>query len=225
MWIALGGGLAYSSWPLAFLVNPALAGTALASSFEGRSQPFSWLFILLDGIAGSCAATVAWRELRPRGSPRPGRAPGFALLGYGAFGIATAADAVVPLRCGQAPAQACASQLWPLTADDCLTGVAMMALFAAAVTVVARLTRRPLGRPGAVAVAVTLTGWSALGLAVLLGGSPALAAACQYAFLTLTSVLAVLVPLGVTSGLRGRPAARFSPGGRRDALRAAPRAE
>jgi hypothetical protein len=82
MWIALAGALAYSSWPLAFLVNPSLAGSALASSFEGHSQPFSWLFILLDCVAGLCTATVSICELRPRrGRQRPSRALVFALLG------------------------------------------------------------------------------------------------------------------------------------------------
>ena len=125
MWIALAGALAYSSWPLAFLVNPLLAGSALASSFEGRSQPYSWLFILLDYIAGLCTAIVCTCELRPhQGRQRPGRGLVFALLGYGAFGMATAVDAIVPLSCRSRSAQACASQLWPLTPDDWLTGVA-----------------------------------------------------------------------------------------------------
>ena len=50
-------------------------------------------------------------------------------------------------------------------------------------------------------VIVTLIGWSALGLAVVLGGASVTMAAAdlQYAFLTLTSVLAFLVPLGAIS--------------------------
>jgi len=203
MWVALAGAVAYSSWPLAFLANPSLAGTALASSFEGRSQPFSWLFILLDCIAGLCTAIVCIRELRPRpGGQRPGKALVSALLGYGVFGMATAVDAVVPLSCGSVSARACASQLWPLTTDDYLTGVAMLALFVAATTVVVHMTRRPQGISWAVPAAVMLIGWSALGLVVVLGGSATVAAVSQYSFLTLTSILAFVVPLGAISSLR-----------------------
>jgi hypothetical protein len=203
MWLACAGALAYCSWPLAFLVHSSLAGDGLASSFEAHSQPFSWLFILLDCIAGLCTAIVCVRELRPqRGRPRQGRALVSALLGYATFGLATAADAVVPLRCGSRPVQACASQVWPLTPDDVLTGVAMLAMLTAAVTVTVHMTRRSSALPSAVPATITFTliGWSALGLAVVLGSaSSAMAAASQYAFLTLTSILAFVVPLGATS--------------------------
>ena len=57
--------LAYCSWPLAFLVNPSLAGNGLASSFEGPSQPFRWLFILLDCVAGLCIAIVVFANCAP----------------------------------------------------------------------------------------------------------------------------------------------------------------
>ena len=63
LWLASAGALAYCSWPLAFLVNPSLAGNGLASSFEAPGQPFSWLFILLDCIAGLCIAVVSLRAL------------------------------------------------------------------------------------------------------------------------------------------------------------------
>ena len=197
------GALAYSSWPLAFLVNPSLAGSALASSFEGRSQPFSWLFILLDCVAGLCTGIVCIRELRPRPSlPRPDKVLVLALLGYGAFGVATAVDAVVPLNCGSASAQACASQIWPLTPDDFLTGTAVLALFVAAVAVIVEMTRGPLAFPSFVPVVITMTliAWGGLGLSVLLPvTSDTAAAVCQYAFLTLTSVLTFVIPLGAAS--------------------------
>ena len=202
LWIACVGALAYNSWPLAFLVNPSLAGSALASSFEARSEPFSWLFILLDCIAGLCIGVVCVRELRPRqGRLRPHIVLVLALLGYGVFGLATAVDAVVPLSCGSTSAQACASQLWPLTPDDMLTGIAVLALFVAVVAVVLEMNRRPVALPSSVLVTIgaALVGWSGLGLTILLSNtSSTLAAACQYAFLTITSVLVFVVPLGAT---------------------------
>lgn len=207
LWIAGAGALAYSSWPLAFLVNPSLAGSALASSFEGRSQPFSWLFILLDCVAGLCTASVCIRELRPHPSfPRPGKMIVLALLGYGVFGVATAVDAVVPLDCGSTSVQACASQIWPLTPDDFLTGTAVLALFVAAVAVIVATARRPLAFPSFVPVVITVTviAWGGLGLSVLMPiTSDTAAAVCQYAFLTLTSVLTFVVPFfAVSAGRR-----------------------
>ncbi|HWG25072.1 hypothetical protein [Actinospica sp.] len=206
LWIAGAGALAYSSWPLAFLVNPSLAGSALASSFEGRSQPFSWLFILLDCVAGLCTGVVCIRELRPRPSlPRPAKVLVLALLGYGVFGVATAVDAVVPLNCGSTSVQACASQIWPLTPDDFLTGTAVFALFVASVAVIVEMTRRPLAFPSFVPVVITITliAWGGLGLTVLMPvTSDTAAVVCQYAFLTLTSVLTFVIPLGAASARR-----------------------
>jgi len=200
-WIALVGAVAYCSWPLAYLVNPSLAGTGLASSFEARSQPFSWLFILLDCVAGLCAVIVCFRVLHPRTRGRTlSRAGVVGLRGYALFGVATAIDAVVPLHCGATSAQACASQLWPMTPDDILTGIAVLALFAGEATVL-MITRPPDG-PAVVpiAVAVTLAGWCVLGLAVLMGIAVSTsAAALQYAFLTLTSLLAFTIPVSLVS--------------------------
>lgn len=203
LWIAGAGALAYSSWPLAFLVNQPLAGSGLASSFEGRSQPYDWLFILLDCIAGLCIGIVCIRELRPSlWRPRPSNVVVVGMLAYGVFGLATAIDAVVPLSCGSTSAQACASQLWPPTPDDVLTGTAIFALFVAAAMVVVQMIKAratiPTRMP--ITVVLALVGWSALGLIVLLWStSAAVAASSQYAFLSLTSVLLFIVPLGFSS--------------------------
>lgn len=200
LWFAGVGAVAYCSWPLAFLVNRSLAGSALASSFESRSEPFAWLFILLDCVAGLCIAVVCARELRPR----VGGALAVVLLAYAAFGAATAVDAVVPLDCGSVSAQACAGQLWPITPDDVLTGTAVFALFVAAVTVLAQAVRRAREVPSRVPVIMMLilAGWSVSGLVVLAANtSGSLAAVCQYAFLTLTAILSFLVARGATGAI------------------------
>lgn len=202
LWIAVAGALAYTSWPLAFIVNPPLAGSALASSFEARDQPFAWLFILLDCVAGLCAAIVCARGLRvDRRSLQAGGALVVAFLAYALFGTATAVDAVVPLDCGSASAQECASRLWPLTPDDLLTGTAVFGLFVAALAVLVHALRRPAAVPRRMpaTIVLTLAVWGALGSVVLVWSSSAvLAAVCQYAFLTLTGVLAFLVPFAAT---------------------------
>jgi hypothetical protein len=54
-----------------------------------------------------------------------------------------------------------------------------------------------------VTITITLIGWSLLGLAVLLSTTSAiLAATFQYSFLTLTSILMFIVPLGAVSAHR-----------------------
>jgi len=59
----LVAALAYCSWPIGFLVNPALTATGLASDLEAHGQPYSWLFILLDCVTGLFALVavgLAW---------------------------------------------------------------------------------------------------------------------------------------------------------------------
>jgi hypothetical protein len=205
MYFAVGGAVAYVSWPLAFIVNPALAGSGLASSFEGRGQPFAWLFIMLDCVAGLCMVIVSARILRSlHGNVRSNRGFILVLLSYAAFGIATAADALVPLNCGSASVQACARQLWPLTPDDILTGLAELTLSLAVGTVIVRAARRRTDNSSVVprSLAVLFIGWGLSGLAVFLSSSAEVGAASQYAFLTLTGVLIAVVPLGITSPRR-----------------------
>ena len=209
LWIAVAGAVAYCSWPLAFLVNPSLAGSALASSFEGRSEPFSWLFIVLDCVAGLCTVVVSVRILHSRHRSRsPGRTLVLALLGYAAFGVTTAVDAVVPLSCGGSSAQACAAQLWPLTPDDLLTAIAVLGLFVAVLAIlVERLVRTPRPRLVPATIVIPAVGWCSVGCMVLVGSTSSVsAAAAQYAFLTVTSLLMLIVPLEAAGVLRSRPA-------------------
>ena len=219
LWIAGTGALAYNSWPLGFVVNRPLAGSALASSFEGHRQPFSWLFIALDCIAGFCISLTCIHAVR-RSVFLPARSMGaftLALIAYGIFGVATAVDAVVPLACGSKSAQACASQLWPPTPDDILTGLAIFALFFAVLVIVAQMARRLEAFPQLVPVTVmsALAAWTGLGLIVLLGGtSTSLAASSQYAFLTLTSVMLFIVPVAAAR-LQRCPAGIVQGGGDR----------
>ncbi len=205
--------IARGRWPSSSIRRLPVMGWRAVSK---RRQPFNWLFVLLDCTAGLCIAIVSVRELRPHaGFVRRNRALAAALFGYATFGLATAIDAVVPLRCGSRSAQACASQVWPLTPDDVLTGVAMVALCLAATTLAVYMTRRSPALQSAVpsAIAITLIGWSALGLAVIFGGASATAtAACQYAFLTLTGVLAFVVPLGAHSSRRPSANVGLAPG-------------
>jgi len=201
--IAVTGAFAYCSWPLAFIVNPSLAGGALASSFESRNQPFSWLFILLDCITGLCTVIVFLHFLRLRRNKRaPTPALVFALLGYAAFGVMTAVDAVIPLNCGASSAKACAAQLWPITPDDLLTGIAILALFVSLAIVARQMIRTRLHSVVPGVIGTTAVGWSVLGLIVLIANTTSSTAAfAEYGFITLASLLAVVIPLEVASTL------------------------
>ena len=196
IWIAACGALAYSSWPLAFVLNRPMAGSALASTFEARSQPFSWLFILLDCVVGLCTVAVSTWEGRRFAWMTRDRALIAALLSYAVFGLATAVDAVVPLSCSSPSSRACASQLLPVTPDDVLTGVAVLALFVAAAFAVAWLLGQRAVYPVVIPIALgaLAAAWSTTGVMVLLQ-EPNGSAWWQYTFLTLTSVLVLAVPV------------------------------
>ncbi|HWD24402.1 MAG TPA: hypothetical protein VG368_02965, partial [Acidimicrobiales bacterium] len=53
--VGIAGALAYSSWPLGYVLNGATARSAFASDLELSGQPYNWLFIGLDCVTGIAA--------------------------------------------------------------------------------------------------------------------------------------------------------------------------
>ncbi len=188
----LVAAIAYCSWPLGLLLNPTLARSALASDLEAHSQPFSWLFILLDCVTGIAALVVASRTWPGSKQDRLTRV---AVLGYALFGVATAVDALIPLNCGSSSLLSCGADLAELNVDDLLTGVALFALFLAAVCVqVPALQERSWILPLVGSAAVVLI-WSGCGLAFFAAHfSNRPAVGLQHLMLTLTSAMALAVP-------------------------------
>jgi hypothetical protein len=196
LFAGLVAAVAYCSWPLGYLLNATVAGTALASDLEARGQPFSWLFILLDCVTGAATLAVAWLAWPTRGAETV-RLSRFVLLSYAAFGLTTAIDALIPLGCGSAPLNRCSADLSHLTIDDYLTAVAVLALFVAAVgteVLSARAQHLNLYFVGAVLLTAV---WAVCGLvffALHFSTNPEVP--MQHLMLTLTSASALMVPIG-----------------------------
>lgn len=90
-------GLLYSSWPLAYWLNPT-ANRGLASNLGGIGQPYNWVFIILDIISGLGVCAVAvW--LYGSAHPRAHSLTKLAVINYGLFGLFTALDAILPVDC------------------------------------------------------------------------------------------------------------------------------
>ncbi|HXW33620.1 MAG TPA: DUF998 domain-containing protein, partial [Acidimicrobiales bacterium] len=109
---ALGifAGLAYLSWPLGYVLNSSVVANGLASDLEVPGQPFAWLFISLDIVAGTLMILISiilWLRL----AHRPLLVA--AILGYALFGISSIVSAAVPLSCGSGRAAllACGTQV------------------------------------------------------------------------------------------------------------------
>ena len=90
-------GLLYSSWPIGYVLNPS-ASAGLVSNLGGIGQPYNWLFILLDIVSGLLITVVAWLILRGRNRP-VSTLIRYTIFCYGAFGLLTAIDAVLPEDC------------------------------------------------------------------------------------------------------------------------------
>lgn len=54
-WLSLVAAFSYWSWPLGFALNRPIALHSLASKLEAPGQPYSWLFVSLDVLAGVTA--------------------------------------------------------------------------------------------------------------------------------------------------------------------------
>ena len=93
--LATVAGVAYCSWPLGYVLNPEVSRRGLASELAALHQPYNWVFIWLDVLAGALIVAVA-RLLR-RGAD--GRAQKVVLVNFALFGLLTAIDALLPMSC------------------------------------------------------------------------------------------------------------------------------
>ncbi|HSX00388.1 MAG TPA: DUF998 domain-containing protein [Patescibacteria group bacterium] len=96
VWLGVLAALLYNSWPLAFLLNPAVGKHALASQLEAPHQPYDWLFVALDVLTGVVIAGVALLQLRVRKHTTLLIA---AVVCYVIFGVFVAGAALIPLSC------------------------------------------------------------------------------------------------------------------------------
>lgn len=191
--LAAIAAFAYASWPLGLVLNRPLATSGLASGLEAHSQPYSWLFIALDCLTGACTLVYA---VAARGSTA--RRSGLwvaAGVSYAVFGLATAADALIPFGCGSAPLSTCGADLSHLTSDDYLTALAVMALFGTAVLALVDSVRALSLRPFNLLVAAGVVLWGACGLVFFSAHFSARPpVVLQHVFLSCSGVLAFAAP-------------------------------
>lgn len=96
--LALAAAIAYNSWPLGYMLNPAVTRTrGLASELEGLRQPFNWVFIALDTLCGVCVLVISY-VLVHRYSTLT-RGDKVTIASFALFGLLTIADALLPMTC------------------------------------------------------------------------------------------------------------------------------
>lgn len=107
VWIGLVGALVYSSWPLGFILNPAVSHHAFASQLEASNQPYNWLFILLDilcGIALLVGGVMQWNK-------KPRLAIKLSILGYMSFAALVIVAAIAPYNCNSLSVGSCQASI------------------------------------------------------------------------------------------------------------------
>lgn len=85
----------YSSWPLGYWLDPAVARGALASELGAFHRPYNWLFIATDCLTGLMLLAIGVWQLNkaPAGFSRRG------VYSYMIFGFLVALAALTPLAC------------------------------------------------------------------------------------------------------------------------------
>lgn len=97
VWLAALAALLYSSWPLAFFLNPNIVKHALESQLQTAGQPYNWVFILGDSLTGAVLVVVA--ALQYKAFIAGGLVTRLGIIGYALFGSLAAVAALVPLNC------------------------------------------------------------------------------------------------------------------------------
>lgn len=176
--IALGAltGLVYNSWLLSYLLNPKVAGVALASGLEAKGQPYNWFFISCDVLTGILTLLISALVHKKN------KLLIYSLSGLVGFGVLTALTAVLPLDC-TGTIRTCGYQGRQAFGLHDLSGaIAAFCLFVAMVLAVVMSKKTNIYVWNIVTVLI----WSLLGLSYLLVVIPAISR------LTYISTLAVL---------------------------------
>lgn len=94
-WISCIAAMAYSSWPLGYLLNAPVARAAYASQLEASHQPYNWLFVGCDILSGLLLLAIGWRQWR-HSRQHILRA---AIVAYSLFALLVILAAVMPDNC------------------------------------------------------------------------------------------------------------------------------
>lgn len=96
--LGLLAAIAYSSWPLGYYLNPRVGSYGYASELGAFGQPYNWVFIVGDVVAGFLILVISWllyRHFRTQLFAWHKRM----LLLFAAFGALTIMAALMPMRC------------------------------------------------------------------------------------------------------------------------------
>jgi hypothetical protein len=97
--LAALSGILYSSWPLGYVFNPAVAKAGLASGLEALHQPYNWLFIAADIVSSLLILLVCWLLWLRHKTIKQRRLLDIVLLNMAIFGAGTIADTLLPIHC------------------------------------------------------------------------------------------------------------------------------
>lgn len=189
----------YSSWPLGYILNPVVAGKGLASELGALRQPYNWVFIATDvltGVAVTVAAYMIWWVMHDKRS----RWLLAVLVSYVVFGVSTAADALMPMKCVPS-LQRCPgiSQDHMLIVHGVASILAAVSLFVSVMLVWYR--HHNVGQ--SLLMSVMVAAWALFGLmSVIFFFVPGPGNLSQHYFITLCSIWVIILPHVVGLPLR-----------------------
>jgi hypothetical protein len=140
--------LLYNSWPLGYLLNYKTARYGLASSLDGKGQPYDWIFILGDIIVGAFLIVICVL-IRLKVHKELWSKPVTAIVaGVLIFGLFTATSAAAPNTCHRGYLTVCARfDRTTFGADGIESTLAGLGLFASLVGInILGLSKRNLSK-------------------------------------------------------------------------------
>jgi hypothetical protein len=187
--LAVVAGVAYCSWPLGYVLNPAVSRRGLASELAALHQPYNWLFIALDVLAGALVLAVSgllWQRSADRARKT-------ILVSFALFGALTAIDAVMPMNCEPSLTTCPSLSHQPLLVLHGIASIgASIGLFISAVLVWWQKRERK----GAGIMSILMIGWSLFGVfSLYFFFRPGPGYLSQHYYITLCSVWTAILPL------------------------------
>jgi hypothetical protein len=185
---AVVAGLIYNSWPLGYILNPLASRRGLASELAALHQPYNWLFVLLDVLAGLlivAAAVLLWRRSQKLLHK-------IALVNFAIFGIMTAVGALVPMSCEPSLTTCPSLSHDPLLIVHGITSISASVCLFVSVCLVWWQKRQ---QKGAAVMSTLLAGWTLFGLvSVYFLFMPGPGYIAQHYYITLCSVWIMVLP-------------------------------
>ena len=106
--LAFLAAVIYCSWPLGYVLNPRVSDSGgLASELGAIGQPYNWVFIVGDVIAGVLIMIITGMLLKKMLKRQTWLVA--VLVCYALFGLFTLIDALLPMSCDPSIAKVCPS--------------------------------------------------------------------------------------------------------------------